>query len=152
MGFWEKFNKEGFEYEISNEEVIEKVKAAGYEVVEATDRQLFLDIDSEEQYEVFMDRFALFNRFFAGETMELPFTLRPSIGGLPGRHIVIELPEPMPILERIAWQAAMGSDPKKEFNNLLGVHFNIPHHIVLFNRPKESADLPERPRKRGVHK
>jgi len=43
----------------------------------------------------------------------------------------------MPILERIAWQAAMGSDPKKEFNNLLGVHFGIPHHIVLFNEKKE---------------
>jgi hypothetical protein len=140
--FWDKFKTENsFEYQIDNEGVIENVKKAGYEVIEANDYQLLLDIDDNQQYKIFLDRFELFKKFF-GE--EITYDMRPSIGGLPGRHIIIQLQQPMGILERIAWQASMGSDPKKEFNNLLGVHFGIAHHIVLFNRKQGRSNHDKR--------
>lgn len=49
-------------------------------------------------------------------------------------HVVILLPRPMPIVERIAWQAAFGSDPKREALHLLSVSRNELNPILLFMR------------------
>ena len=64
----------------------------------------------------------------------LPFRATKSKGQ--GTHIVINLPIEIDDVERIAWQAAFGSDGKREALNLLRVRRNIKNPILLF-MPKE---------------
>ncbi len=122
MSRWDEFMNEervaaGEQYQIDNQGVIARVRAAGFEVLIAGNDQLFLDIDSEEDWEYFLNRWGIVSNYLP---VNKEYEVRPSIGGLPGRHVIIHLPEPMPLENRIAWQAVLGSDRKKEFNNLLG--------------------------------
>jgi hypothetical protein len=47
----------------------------------------------------------------------------------------------LPIVERIAWQAAFGSDPKREALHLLSVSRGELNPILLFMRKPEKQKL-----------
>jgi hypothetical protein len=73
--------------------------------------QLFIDIDTDAQFEEFQRRVSLMRCQFR-------FTIcsvTPSKSGPPHRHIIIDLESPYPPLVRIALQACLGSDPAREF-------------------------------------
>lgn len=55
-------------------------------------------------------------------------------------HVIFVLPEPMPLMERMAWQAILGSDPKREALNLIGLNNGVLNQVVLF-MPKERSGL-----------
>jgi hypothetical protein len=55
-----------------------------------------------------------------------------------GTHIVIDLPVEVDDTERIAWQAAFGSDGKREALNLLRVKREIKNPILLY-MPKDTS-------------
>lgn len=55
-------------------------------------------------------------------------------------HVIFTLPEPMLLMERMAWQAVLGSDPKREALNLVGLNNGVLNQVVLF-MPKERSGL-----------
>jgi hypothetical protein len=61
-------------------------------------------------------------------------TATKSKGG--GTHIVIGLPVEIEDIERVAWQAAFGSDGKREALNILRVKRGIKNPILLY-MPKD---------------
>ena len=122
--------------------------ADDWEVVVADDNMLMLDYDDRpydgtlpEQFYVTLgsfDEVVGHDNYFASSA---------SKGG--NTHAVIHISNPMPIVERIAWQAAFGSDPKREALHLLSVSRNELNPILLFMRkgqPNTGVDEQGNPR------
>ena len=73
------------------------------------------------------------------------FTVHESKGG--NTHALVRLTVPMDVYERIAWQAAFGSDPKREALHLLSVSRGELNPILLFVKKqaeqKQLSSAPE---------
>lgn len=105
--------------------------------------ELFLDLDTEEQYAQFGVQVAMLNRLLAQAAPEAPafFVLaeeRPSRRGLPHRHVVVrcarDLQSP---LERVLLQAVLGSDPKREALDWVRIVTGSHTPSVFFETPGE---------------
>lgn len=100
---------------------ISYVEAGGYIVVEPAPNQLQIDIDTPEQYETFKTMSDCLSRNWdavsqlAVPTIEEHF----SKSGFPRRHITVTLPFNVEPWQRIAFQAAMGSDPFRELLSIV---------------------------------
>jgi hypothetical protein len=112
-------------------------------VVVADDKVLMLDYD-QRVYDVSDDTFP--EQFYVTlgvleQVMGMPvyFAVTPSKGG--NTHVTVNLTVPLPIVERIAWQAAFGSDPKREALHLLSVSRGELNPILLFMRKPEPQKL-----------
>jgi hypothetical protein len=106
-----------------------------FEVVAAKANQLFLDYDNHSvppQFKVTMDILMQALNL----TEELPYAASVSKSG--NVHIIVELPRYMVLTERIAWQAAFGSDPKNCALQLLSVRKRELNPILLYNRKEGS--------------
>jgi hypothetical protein len=55
----------------------------------------------------------------------------PSRSGLPKRHLIVRLNRPVSNAERIALQAALGSDPVREILGIVRVQHNDPHPTLF---------------------
>lgn len=106
----------------------------------ATETELFVDLDSEAAWATFQHVFPVVREHFCGS----PFTasnwqrhcvVTPSKSGLPKRHVVVRLATPQPLLVRIALQAALGSDGRRETISILRALRNEPN-VVVFFEPK----------------
>lgn len=111
--------------------MMEWVEAIDCDVVEATDRQLFIDIDSDIQYQIYTRMLPLLKKHFYFKKV----TERPSKQGLPHRHITIDMDDSYSLTERIALQACLGSDQTRE---LLSVRRSIDReeNVVIFFEKK----------------
>jgi len=56
-------------------------------------------------------------------------------------HVLVHLSRDMSILERVAWQGAFGSDPKREALHLLSISRDELNPILLFMRKPEAQKL-----------
>ena len=103
----------------------------GCDVREAKDNELFVDLDTERQFEVFKFQIKLLKKHFYFKIADIT----PSKQGLPHRHVVIELAHPLPLLARIALQACLGSDPTRELLSVkraIDVKEGVEEQIVVF--------------------
>jgi hypothetical protein len=112
-----------------------------WEVVLADDVTLMLDYDDSCIYNPLPDKFyrALHILDQVPEQEGATFKASASKGG--NVHVIVHLNYPMPIVERIAWQAAFGSDPKREALHLLSVSRGELNPILLFMRKPEEQKL-----------
>lgn len=85
----------------------EDAEAAGFHVLVATDVQLFVDMDDGADLD--MDKVGKVAEFHAYKAIRWWH----SKSGI-GKHYVIDLHQPVPILERVILQMYLGSDPEKE--------------------------------------
>lgn len=118
-----------------------------WEVVCATDRQLLLDYDQSNWdfiYQTFIDAKDILDQRFPeyGNVNWKTYRSRSN-----NYHVVVELPEDMSVHERIAWQAAFGSDPKREALHLLSVKRGDINPIVLVMRKDRDEKKPAGERK-----
>ena len=81
----------------------------------------------------------LFGPINPGQGRQTYYKASVSKGG--NTHVIVHLRSAMDILERIAWQAAFGSDPKREALHLLSVSRGELNPILLFMRKPESQKL-----------
>lgn len=95
------------------ESFISRMKAEGYDIVYPAANELQIDIDSDEQYAVFKQAIACVNRNWE-EIGEVTYEEHPSKSGFPSRHITAKMPFDVEPWQRIALQAALGSDPIRE--------------------------------------
>lgn len=97
-------------HETKTDKYIEQCLSEGLEIIYPNEHELFIDIDSEEDYQRFKDSFEKLSWNINAKIKRDT----PSKSGLPNRHIVVEMPYYLNPLERIALQAILGSDPKRE--------------------------------------
>lgn len=105
----------GEEYDANEtrEAYIARVTAEGLRVVTPEANQLQIDIDSDDHYGVFLRSAEVVVRNVPG-AYGWGVEDHPSRSGAPCRHITLTLPFPVEPWQRIALQAALGSDPVRE--------------------------------------
>lgn len=115
------------------EQCQEWAKQYNCDVIEAKDNELFIDIDTEERGKQLDFMLRYLRKHFG------PITTRKLVSkqGLPHQHVIVTLPRPLPLITRVALQAAMGSDPMRELVSLRRCEDQEEHVVILF-RPRES--------------
>lgn len=107
---------------------IVRMQLEGKEVCIPERHQLFLDLDSMSQVEAFLKSFPIFVRemeeFHVLNSVNIfTITFNKSSSGAPYHwHVRITMCQPSNIfspVERIAWQAALGSDPCRELLSMI---------------------------------
>ena len=113
--------------------------AFAYAAVEGVDvrypmaNELFIDIDDEKSYYHFNENWPLLGDMFTGQ---VEFAITPSRRKPEGRHVTVTLPRAITPIERIALQAALGSDPRREAHSLRRYFQNDPLPTLFFEKRK----------------
>lgn len=115
-----------------NRNDLKAAEADGFAIIRPDDNTLQLDIDSEESYTEFFRNYRLFAALLP-EVIDT-YTEVPSKSGLPKRHITIKLKQPFNVHQRIALQACLGSDLRREIFNFVRVYFDVPDPILFFRK------------------
>lgn len=107
-----------FEYDLNEarKNFLLRMEISGFEASYPGPKELQIDIDSEESKEIFLYNFAMINR---NTNWKLTYKCTPSKSGHPCEHIRIQLPFEITDWERIAWQASLGSDTRRELLSCL---------------------------------
>lgn len=108
------------EYTESVGDYVHRMGELGYEVITPAVDQLLVDIDDQES----LDRFYKIIDRIAIDYPSIRFIVTASNSGLPHAHAVVRMPWAITDVERIAWQAILGSDPIREFLSLKRVYNN----------------------------
>jgi hypothetical protein len=119
--------------ELESDKYIEKMKREGFDVVLPNSNELFIDIDSFEQYKEFDSMLDVLDK---NKVQFKVLKDEYSRSGLPRRHIVIKLERDLSPVERIAFQAALGSDRTRELLSLLR-YFMKDKNPTLFVEKKQ---------------
>ena len=89
--------------------------------------ELFIDIDDERGMKEFNENYTLIEGTTGCEST-------PSRNKLNGRHIVVTLKRNVTPIERIALQAALGSDPRREAHSLRRYFEGDPLPTLFFEK------------------
>lgn len=100
----------------------------------ATDTELFIDIDTEDQYLQCQSMLGWLN---GDHQIYHKWVVTPSKSGLPHRHVIATLREPRPLIERITLQAVCGSDPLREAISLKRARTGEENAVIFFE-PKST--------------
>lgn len=110
------------------EQIESQAASVGCEVLVSKGNELQFDLDSAEAAERFDAYFR--NKLSMRWSNLPPFEMWNSRSG--NKHAVVTLPQDLTIPERIALQAAGGSDAGREFASLTCYWDGSPHPILLF--------------------
>lgn len=121
---------------VSSETAYREAADDNLDVILPEPYDLFIDIDDAEAYKRFDKSLDLIIQHFNGQVIKNT----PSRSGLPKRHIIVRLDRPATDAERIALQAAMGSDPVREILGIVRVQHKDPHP-TLFLEEKASDGI-----------
>jgi hypothetical protein len=130
----------GLEYlqSLDNHHAFEKATKANLDVVIPDDRTLTLDIDTPTQPEAFFELREFLNNFYRVEKVQ--YTKSKS-GNM---HIYITMTDSFTPLEKIALQACLGSDPKREILSFVRAKNPAPNsHASLMFETAEGMKLLE---------
>jgi hypothetical protein len=126
--------QEQSEYDELREDFIKRMEAEGNRIVLPKDNELQVDIDSDEQYAVFQKSLACLKRN-ESQSDDIRVEEHPSRSGLPRRHITVTMPFDLEPWERIAFQAALGSDPIRELVSIFRLMRNDSHPTLFVEAP-----------------
>lgn len=118
----------------TREEYVKRMEAAGFRIIYPAPNELQIDIDAPWQMVVHQKAMEIFRREYPGR----PYTMTVSKSGK-GHHVTIKMSWNMTDGERIAWQAALGSDPIRELLSLIRVR-NGSEQPTLFCELPESVE------------
>ena len=110
-----------------------RVQEEGFEIALPSEFELQIDIDSEQHFQAFRDSIGVILRNW--DTSGIDIEIHPSKSGLPRRHITITLPFRVTPWQRIALQAALGSDPVRELLSATRLMRGEPHPTLFAERP-----------------
>lgn len=104
-----------------------------FEIVLPKPNQLQLDYDTPELPEWFERALSIVAQAFCPRLRDkIMWTVTESKSG--NRHVTIDLPYDIDDLTRVAWQAALGSDPMRECLSLMSVRKNIANPTLLLEK------------------
>jgi|SRR5579883_1545830 len=114
---------------VTNETAFEKAKEAGLEVFVPGPNDITVDIDSPELPEPFNEVLKILKQHF---DIEVKKTTKSKSGNL---HVYLYSPQFFTHSEKIALQAILGSDPKREALSLVrSVKGGLGHPSLLFEK------------------
>lgn len=117
-------------------EAKEEAERRDCDVIVATSSTLLLDFDSLEGVATYERNRDMVNRMFQIKNEE---TWR-SGSGLPYHlHVVLTLDAVLNVAERVALQAALGSDPVREMLSIRRIHLGDKNEPSLLFKPKAAA-------------
>lgn len=128
----------GSDNAVEAKQALSEKGVSNYEVVVAAPNQIMIDYDALTVPERFNKVGDILRKRFPDKGIECRATR--SKGG--NVHMVVTLPEPISDTERIAWQAAFGSDPIREALSLVSISRNVKNPVLLF-MPKDRGALEE---------
>lgn len=108
-----------------------------FEVRIAKDNELFLDYDQEFLPEQFFTAIDILRQYYNTLAHEIRYII--TISKSNNIHVIVTLPEFMNIVERVAWQASFGADPKSNALQLLSIKRNEKNPILLYERKQQQA-------------
>lgn len=117
-------------YGESREEFIARMISQGFSVKYPASSELFIDIDNEQQLATFQANIKVLDQEFGAS-----YIITPSKSQTPGRyHAVVTMKLDVTSIERIALQAALGSDPLRELLSIFRIKRGIePATIFIEN-------------------
>lgn len=102
--------------------------AKSLEVVVAAPDELQLDLDDPLALDTYHNNFPLAEKLF-GPLVEVRKTTSKS--GV-GTHVVVRLPHPFDAAQRVALQACLGSDLRREMRSIARIRADDPEPILFF--------------------
>lgn len=96
----------------------EQAKKDGFTIIHPAPDRLLLDLDTPESQERYAQLFPVVQGYFEGAIEENRWLSKSGIG----MHVVVKLPFHIDMPSRIALQAALGSDPKREILSIGYLH------------------------------
>jgi hypothetical protein len=111
---------------------LSRAKRDGLKVIEPKPNQLQIDLDGARALRQYGMQFSILRR--AGLTKRWREQIKNSKSGGSRVHVIITMPKPIDNITRVAYQAALGSDIKREAFNLCRVIKHNKYPIVLFEK------------------
>ena len=121
-------------YREKREHYVQRMKDEGFEIYVPAENELFIDIDSSEQYDRFNTAAARLSTELEGD---IKVSVKPSKSGLPKRHAIVTLPFEVEHEMRIALQAVMGSDPVREMLSIFRLWQGDPCPTLFADKAKK---------------
>lgn len=118
------------------EAYIAEMKSLGFRIVIPKSNHLQIDIDTDAQFIIALAQIERLKK----EYPDIRYFIRESRGGYPGRHITVRMPFDMDDMERIAWQAALGSDPLRELLSLFRLKRGDEHPTLFVEKGGNNGD------------
>lgn len=112
---------------VFSKEYIAFQETNGLRCVLPADNEIQIDIDTEADYERWRNASQIFFRY----REPISVIEKPSLSGLPRRHITVTLPYAITVWERIALQASLGSDHIREILSCLQYMEGDPNPCLL---------------------
>ena len=113
----------------------------GLEIVLPNPNELFIDLDSEQAYELFLAQIEVLKQII--DVTEV--STYPSKSGLPCRHarVTVRIPKthgsPLGVMERLALQTMLGSDRRCEILRYMRHCFNDPNSTLFLEKKNENS-------------
>ena len=104
----------------------------GWTVMVPPPQLVTIDIDSEGQHDTFLKQYEMLCNCFQNR---FAYNAVPSKSNMPGHchiHLLWNGPRPLTVPEKIALQAALGSDPTRELCSIIRYMEGDPEPIILF--------------------
>jgi hypothetical protein len=95
-----------------------------------TGKQIFIDIDGDDQYKQFKDRRDILDDYFEG-LAEFSCKSYPSRSGLPHRHIIITFDDALTVPEKLFLQSFLMSDPQRDIMSFIQYKNGDKNPIIL---------------------
>ena len=128
-----KLDDDEFRYVLEKDsERIALAEKAGFEIVRGDDRTLLLDLDTPNA----ISQFASMRDMVRDKVGFVEVERWPSKSGGGRTHVRISIRDPLSPIERIAVQAMLGSDPKRELLGLLKIRAGINGDPSVLFRPR----------------
>lgn len=115
---------------VYNQEQIEQARAAGLDVIEPGPDEIFVDLDSQQDQYVMEALLPLFSQ--NGLAIEVVKVSRSRNGN---KHAYLKAGRSLTDLERVALQAILGSDRKREAMGFLRILNGIAPVTLFFEKP-----------------
>ena len=122
-----------------SEQLVADGEAGEWEVVTADDLHLLLDFDVPFMGELPVAYERVMGRLFTNFKDVKFYKSRSG-----NTHVIVELSEPLPMSERITWQAILGSDPMREALHMRSLKRGDPNAILLVMRKDRNASSDEK--------
>jgi len=118
-------------YNENRQDYINRMVVQGYKIVIPEPNEIQIDIDSRYQERIFREQLEILHREFG----DLEVIETESKGGPPGKHFRIFFVRELSALERIAYQAALGSDPMRELLSIFRLERGDTEPSLLVEHP-----------------
>jgi len=122
--------------DMSSAAAVEYAANNGLVIVTPQPKELLVDIDTEEQYQHFVKMYDhLKTLIHIKNRLEHKSRRKPE-----GRHVTVLLGYEPTAMERVALQAILGSDPRRESYSIWRLHHNDPIPTLFYEKNEDKVN------------